>query len=143
MRRPHAALAAVSLLAATLAACASGNSDVVASRCGQRPTFQASLGVPTPALASAPPAATVEKAVVIAVWSDCVRPQTAIVRSGQLVQWQAAEDGITPEIVLEDGTSLGHVRHALEFRFTSPGTYRYHLRDTPAVGGTLVVEIDP
>ena len=81
-----------------------------------------------------------ESAVVIGVWSDCVRPQTATVRSGQLVQWQAAEAGIVPEIVLEEGTSLGQVRPVLEFRFVRPGTYRYHFRDSAAVGGTLVVE---
>ena len=140
MRRPYAALAAVSLSAVTLAACVSGNSDVAASRCGQRPTFQPAIGVPTPGLASAPPAATVESAVVIGVWSDCVRPQTVTVRSGQLVQWQAAEEGISPEIVLEDGTSIGQVRHVLEFRFVRPGTYRYHFRDSPAVSSTLIVE---
>lgn len=125
------------LLTATLAACACGNA--AASRCGQLPTLQPTLGVPTPAVASAAPAATAESVVGIGVWSDCVRPETVTVRSGQLVQWAAAEEGIAPEIVLEDGTSLGQVRHVLEFRFTRAGTFRYHLRDSPAVIGTIVV----
>jgi len=73
------------------------------------------------------------------VWSDCFRPETTSARPGQLVQWGAAEAGIAPEIVLEDGTSLGIVRHVLEFRFSQPGTYRYHLRDSPQVTGTIVV----
>jgi plastocyanin len=62
----------------------------------------------------------------------------ATVLVGQLVQWQAREE-IAPEIVLDGGTSLGHVRHVLELTFARPGTYRYHLRDSPTVGGTLVV----
>lgn len=89
-------------------------------------------------VASGRPAATAERAVIIGVWSDCVRPQMATVRQGQLVQWQAKEE-IAPELVLDDGTSLGHVRHVLELTFARPGTYRYHLRDQPTAGGTLVV----
>lgn len=139
MRHRHATFAIVSLMAAALAACAPSSAGGAASRCGQEPTFQPQLGVPTPGLASAMPAATIEKAVVIGVWSDCVRPQMAAVRVAQLVQWQAKEGGISPEIVLEDGTSLGHVRHVLELIFAHPGTFRYHLRDSPTVGGTLVV----
>jgi hypothetical protein len=113
-----------------------------ASRCGQLPTLQPTLGVPTPALASpnASTAATAETTVSILVWSDCVQPQTVTAHSGQLVQWAAAEAGIAPEIVLEDGTSLGQVRHVLEFRFVRPGRYRYHLREFPAVLGTIVVD---
>jgi hypothetical protein len=129
---------AASLLAATLG-CGGGNAGVEASRCGQDPTFRPTLGIPTPAVASARPAATVERAVVIGVWSDCVRPQTAAVRLGQLVQWQAREEGVAAEIVLEDGTSLGHVRHVLEYTFARSGTFRYHVHDSPAIGGTLVV----
>lgn len=113
-----------------------------ASRCGQLPTLQPTLGVPTPAVASpnaSTTTATPDTTVGILVWSDCVRPQTVSARSGQLVQWAAAEEGIAPEIVLEDGTSLGQVRHVLEFRFARPGTYRYHLREFPAVLGTIVV----
>ncbi len=135
--RPRATFAATSLFAVALA-CGAGNAQVVASRCGQEPTYLPQLGVPTPGLASATPAATIGKAVVIGVWSDCVRPQVATVRLGQLVQWQARE-GAAPEIVLEDGTSLGHVRHVLELTFAHPGTLRYHFRQSPAVGGTLVV----
>jgi hypothetical protein len=135
--RLYAALAA-SLFAATLA-CGGGKAGVEANRCGQDPTFQPTLGIPTPALASARPAATVERAVVIGVWSDCVRPQTAAVRVGQLIQWQAREKGVAAEIVLEDGPSLGHVRHVLEYTFARSGTFRYHVRDSPAIGGTLVV----
>lgn len=91
-------------------------------------------------VASARPAAAVENAVVIGVWADCVRPLMATVRMGQLVQWQAREEGLVAEIVLEDGTSLGHVRHVLEFTFARAGTYRYHLRESPASGGTIVVD---
>lgn len=137
--RPRAILAAASILAAALA-CGAGNTQVATSRCGQEPTFQPGLGGPTPAVATATAAATVEKAVIIGVWSDCVRPQTATVRLGQLVQWQAKEE-VAAEIVLEDGTSLGHVRHVLEFRSARTGTFRYHFRDTPAVGGTLVISL--
>jgi plastocyanin len=89
-------------------------------------------------VASALPAQTMEQAVAIGVWSDCVRPLTATVRVGQRVQWQAKE-GIAPEIILDDGTSLGQVRHVLELTFAHPGTLRYHLRDSPGVRGTLVV----
>jgi hypothetical protein len=135
--RSRAASATVTLLAVALA-CGAGNAQGVASRCGDEPTFQPTLGVPTPHVASAPPTATLEKMVVIGVWSDCVRPQMATVLVGQLVQWQAKEE-IAPEIVLEDGTSLGHVRHVLELTFPRPGSYRYHFRDLPAVSGTLVV----
>ena len=130
-------MATIALFAVALA-CGAGNAQIVASRCGQEPTFQPTLGIPTPQVASARPAATAETAVVIGVWSDCVRPQMATVRLGQLVQWQAKE-GIAPEIVLDDGTSLGQVRHVLELTFGRPGSYRYHFRDSPAVGGTLVV----
>jgi hypothetical protein len=80
-----------------------------------------------------------EPAVVIGAWSDCFRPQLASARPGQLVQWQAAEAGISPEIVLDDGGSLGRVQHVLEFRFVHPGTYGYHLRNSPQVSGTIVV----
>jgi len=90
-------------------------------------------------VSTAPPSATAEQTVGIGVWSDCFRPETTSARPGQLVQWGAAEAGIAPEIVLEDGTSLGIVRHVLEFRFSQPGTYRYHLRDSPQVTGTIVV----
>lgn len=111
-----------------------------ASRCGQLPTFRPTLGVPTPALASPDTIApAAEKTVGIGVWSDCVRPQSVTVQVGQLVQWAAAEEGIAPEVVLDDGTSLGWVRHVLEYRFTRPGTYRYHLRERPDVVGTIVV----
>jgi hypothetical protein len=82
---------------------------------------------------------TLETAVVIGVWSDCVRPETTTAHPWQLVQWQANDVGISPELVLEDGTSLGQVRHVLEFHFPQPGTYRYHMRNSPQVLGTIVV----
>lgn len=113
-----------------------------ASRCGQLPTLQPTLSAPTPAVASpnASTGVTTETTVGILVWSDCVRPQTATAHAGQLVQWAAAEEGIAPEIVLEDGTSLGKVQHVLEFRFSRSGTYRYHLREFPSVLGTIVID---
>jgi plastocyanin len=83
--------------------------------------------------------ATAAPAVVIGAWSDCFRPESADARSGELVQWQAAEAGITPELVLDDGGSLGRIQHVLEFRFVQPGTYRYHVRSAPQVSGTIVV----
>jgi plastocyanin len=101
------------------------------------PLLQSSA--PTPAVASPPVSANVEVAVVIGAWSDCFRPESADARPGQLVQWQAAEAGITPELVLDNGASLGRVQHVLEFRFVQPGTYRYHVRSSPQVTGTIVV----
>lgn len=103
-----------------------------------QPTFQPS-GAPTPQRAVGTPTSTVGPAAVIGTWADCFRPETATARPGQLVQWQQAEEGIAPEIVLEDGTSLGRVQHVLEYRFARAGTYRYYLRGSPNVRGTIVV----
>jgi plastocyanin len=78
--------------------------------------------------------------VVVGAWADCFRPETVTVRIGELVQWQPAEvevDGV--EIVLEDGSSLGRIRHVLEWRPTRAGTYRYHSNRSPSVQGTVVV----
>ena len=129
--------AAVTTLALLgLSACVTPTAS--AARCGERPLSQTG-SAPTPLVSTAQPSATAEQTVGIGVWSDCFRPETTSARPGQLVQWGAAEAGIAPEIVLEDGTSLGIVRHVLEFRFSQPGTYRYHLRDSPQVTGTIVV----
>lgn len=129
------------LLAAMLSvvtlACAAGSSGG-ASRCGVSPTFQAS-GAPTPQRALGTPASTVGPAAVIGTWADCFRPETVTARPGQLVQWQAREEGIAPEIVLEDGSSLGRVQHVLEHQFSRAGTYRYHVRASPSVRGTIEV----
>lgn len=130
------------LLAAVLSlstlACTTGSGGLVGSRCGVQPTFQPS-GAPTPQRAVGTPTSTVGPAAGIGTWSDCFRPETATARPGQLVVWGAMEEGIAPEIVLEDGTSLGRVQHVLEYRFPSPGTYRYHMRGSPNVRGTVVV----
>lgn len=137
MTGARAVIGALALAALALSACV-GSLAVSTTRCGERPPFQ-SNGAPTPNVATTLPSATIERAVVIGVWSDCIRPETASARPGQLVQWQAIEAGPDREIVLEDGTSVGFIRHVLEFRFTQPGTYRYHLRDSPQVTGTIVV----
>lgn len=130
------------LLAAILSlqtlACTAGSSGLVGSRCGMQPTFQPS-GAPTPQRALGTPTSTFGPAAVIGTWADCFRPETVNARPGQLVQWQAAEGGIAPEIVLEDGTSLGRVQHVLEYQFTRAGTYRYYMRGSPNVRGTVVV----
>jgi plastocyanin len=99
------------------------------------------FGVTTPGVASSPSSvsATAESVVVIGVWSNCFRPETTSARPGQLIQWQAIEAGIAPELVLEDGTSLGLVRHVLEFRFGQPGTYRYHVRNSAQVTATVIM----
>lgn len=130
------ALAAI-LLVLALTTCSPGGS-VSASKCGEWPLPQSS-GAKTPAVATAVAIATATPAVVIGAWSDCFRPESADVRPGQLVQWQAAEAGITPELVVDDGGSLGRIQHLLEFRFLQPGTYRYHVRNSPQVSGTIVV----
>jgi plastocyanin len=109
------------------------------SRCGVRAT-SAPGAASTPNVAPSLPIATANDRVVIEVWADCIRPATVTARPGQLIQWQAAEAGIEPELVLEDGTPLGQVRHVLEVRLTQPGTYRYHVRSAPGVTGTVVVE---
>lgn len=128
------------LLSAVVLACGVGPPGTATSRCGIYPTFQPT-GAQTPqrALVPASPASTVGPVAVIGTWADCFRPETTTARPGQLVQWQAAEGGIAPEIVLEDGTSLGQIRPVLEFQFSRPGTYRYHMRGAPTVGGTIVV----
>jgi len=131
-----AVAAAMTLALLVLSACVTPTASH--AQCGERPPFQ-SGSAPTPLVSTALPSATAEQAVGIDVWSVCFRPETTSARPGQLVQWGAAEAGIAPEIVLEDGTSLGTVRHVLEFRFSQPGTYRYHLRDSPQVTGTIVV----
>lgn len=46
---------------------------------------------------------------------------------------------MAPEIVLEDGTSLGRIQHVLEYRFAQAGTYRYDVRSSPRVTGTIIV----
>lgn len=112
-------------------------SEATGSKCGVKPS-SASAGAATPQIATQGTLAT-DRLVVVRVWSDCFQPDKVTVRSGELIQWQAAEDGIAPEIVLEDGSPLGQVRHMLEFRFATPGTYRYHVQLQPSVVGTVVV----
>jgi plastocyanin len=133
MRGATAALMTLAVLG--LSAC--GTPTASSSRCGEQPPSQAGSAL-TPRVSTAQPSATAEQLVVIGVWSDCFRPESAGARPGQLVQWTAAE-AIEPELVLEDGTSLGAVRHVLEYRFSQPGTYLYHLRNSPQVTGTIVV----
>jgi hypothetical protein len=137
VRRMSSATAAVMTLA-LLGVSACGTPTASTARCGERPPSQ-SGSARTPLVSTALPSATAEQAVGIDVWSGCFRRETTSVRPGQLVVWGTAEVGIAPEIVLEDGTSLGTVRHVLEFRFSQPGTYRYHLRDSPQVSATIVV----
>lgn len=137
--RPRALLGVAAVLVIlALQACGDGR-GVVTSQCGEHPRSSVQSGIPTPAVATSLPAATVEPAVVIGVWSDCVRPETASARAGQLVQWQAVEAGIAPEIVLADGTSLGRIQPVLEHRFGQAGTYRYEVRSSPRVTGTIIV----
>lgn len=136
MRSARAAMGAMTLALVGLSACFTP--AAATAKCGERAPFQ-SGGAPTPRVSTAQPSATVEETVGIDVWSVCFRPEITTARPGQLVQWGAAEAGIAPEILLEDGTSLGTVRHILESRFSQPGTYRYHIRSSPHVTGTIVV----
>lgn len=129
------------LLSAVVLACGVGPPGTATSRCGIYPTFQPT-GAQTPqrALVPASPASTVGPVAVIGTWADCFRPEIATARPGQLVQWQTKEEGgVGPEIVLEDGTSLGRVQHVLEYQFPRAGTYRYHMRGSPNVRGIIVV----
>lgn len=136
--KTHNRLASALLTALVIVSCG-GDGSAVASNCGNRPAPAAPSGGATPQVASGVPSATVEKTAVIGVWSDCVRPDTVSVRVGEMVQWQAQEAGIAPELVLDDGSALGQVRLVLEVRFSNPGTYRYHVQGSTGVRGTIVV----
>ncbi len=139
VNRPRAIRGVAAVLAIlALQACGDGR-GVATSQCGEHPRSSVQSGISTPAVATSLPSATAEHAVVIGVWSDCIRPETASARAGQLVQWQAVEAGTGPEIVLEDGTSLGRIQHVLEYRFGQLGTYRYEVRSSPRVTGTIIV----
>lgn len=122
----------------TLAACAGPATALRAGSCGTMPTSVPTAGVPTPNVASSAQS-TREPVAVVLVWSDCVRPETINVRTGQVVQWQALEAGAEHQLVLEDGTALGQIRKVLEHQFTRPGTYRYHAKDRPSIRGTVAV----
>ncbi len=54
------------------------------------------------------------------------------------MQWQQADAGQYPT-VLDSGTQLGTIRHALEVRFNRPGTYHFHLDQSRDVTGTIIV----
>jgi plastocyanin len=129
-------LATLAALVVVASACSSAASP--RAGCGVEPAAPPS-GPPTPQVASAAPASTRAPAAVIRAWSDCFLPDTITVTSGQLVQWQSAELGFAPEIVLEDGSPVGRIQHVLEVNFSTPGAYRYHVRGLPSVGGTIVV----
>lgn len=145
MRGAAPAPAAAFVLPLILAACAAGTAPVGAARtCGEPPATPSlgSAGTPPPTPTTGPPNATntTGPVMVIGAWPDCFRPQIATVHTGQLIQWQARRPGMDPELVLEDGTSLGRITHVLEFRAPQPGTYRYHVRNDASVAGTIVVE---
>lgn len=142
MRSAAAALAAALVLSLILAACAAGTTPVgAARRCGESPALPSIGNAATPMTAGPQTVTTTTGPVmVIGAWSDCFRPQIVTVHTGQLIQWQARDTGIDPELMLEDGTSLGRITHVLEFRFPQPGTYRYHVRNDTSVAGTIVVE---
>jgi plastocyanin len=76
--------------------------------------------------------------VPVGAWSTCFRPAVVTIEAGETVQWQQADAG-QYRVVLDAGTQLGTIRKILEVRFNRPGTYRYHLDQSRAATGTLVV----
>jgi len=95
---------------------------------------------PTPLAAPTPSGLRPTAPVVVPVgtWSNCFRPAVVTIQAGETVQWQQADAGQYP-IVLDSGTQLGTIRHALEVRFNRPGTYHFHLDQSRDVTGTIIV----
>lgn len=110
------------------------------STCGTWPAASAAASVATPRVASSNGPRLAGKVVVVGAWRDCVRPDTAVAETGDLIQWQAAElvmDG--RQVVLADGTALGRITKILEWRPPRPGTYAYRIEGSPALAGTIIV----
>ena len=110
--------------------------------CGLYPTHRPlQPGIPTPRVAM--PATSVEVAPtpqvgLVGTWASCFRPEVVTIRAGEVVQWQQVGRD-SPDVVLEDRTDLGPVRHVLEVRFNRPGRYSYHSRSDRRVAGAVVV----
>ncbi len=132
----------VLVAAAALAVAARAASSVASASlpCGQWPVVQPRGTAPTPLAAPTPPGLRLIAPVVVPVgtWSNCFRPAVVTIQAGETVQWQQADAGQYP-IVLDSGTQLGTIRHALEVRFNRPGTYHFHLDQSRDVTGTIIV----
>ena len=132
----------VLVAAAALAVAAWAASSVASASlpCGQWPVAQPRGTAPTPLAAPTPPGLRPIAPVVVPVgtWSNCFRPAVVTIQAGETVQWQQADAGQYP-IVLDSGTQLGTIRHALEVRFNRPGTYHFHLDQSRDVTGTIIV----
>ncbi len=132
----------VLVAAAALAVAARAASSVASASlpCGQWPVAQPRGTAPTPLAAPTPSGLRPTAPVVVPVgtWSNCFRPAVVTIQAGETVQWQQADAGQYP-IVLDSGTQLGTIRHALEVRFNRPGTYHFHLDQSRDVTGTIIV----
>ncbi len=132
----------VLVAAAALAVAAWAASSVASASlpCGQWPVAQPRGTAPTPLAAPTPSGLRPTAPVVVPVgtWSNCFRPAVVTIQAGETVQWQQADAGQYP-IVLDSGTQLGTIRHALEVRFNRPGTYHFHLDQSRDVTGTIIV----
>src|SRR5713101_8649258 len=140
MRQTSVVLVAAAALA--VAAWSARASSVASASlpCGQWPVAQPRGTAPTPLAAPTPSGLRPTAPVVVPVgtWSNCFRPAVVTIQAGETVQWQQADAGQYP-IVLDSGTQLGTIRHALEVRFNRPGTYHFHLDQSRDVTGTIIV----